>query len=91
MIKVKEAVAEARNAAKDFFDNNPLVDLQLEEVEYDETTNTWMITLGFNVEDMSPVHGIGAAFSNQKYIRKYKLFKVNGETGKVMSMKIRKI
>lgn len=46
MLEVKEAVAAARNAAKDFFDETPLNDLQLEEVEYEETSAAWLITLG---------------------------------------------
>lgn len=92
MLEVKEAVAAARNAAKDFFDETPLNDLQLEEVEYEETSAAWLITLGFNVKNMNPMSGIGAALGgNQQYIRKYKIFCIDAITGKVKSMKIREV
>lgn len=92
MLDVKEAVALARDAARDFFDETPLNDLQLEEVEYDDPTETWLITLGFNVKNMNPMSGLGAALSGgQQYIRKYKIFSIDAQSGKVKSMKIREV
>ncbi len=92
MLEVKEAVSAAREAARDFFDETPLNDLQLEEVEFEDSTETWLITLGFNVKNMNPMSGLGAALSGgQQFIRKYKVFSIDANSGKVKSMKIREV
>lgn len=93
MLDVKEAVQVAKNAAVDFLaDDTELQELLLEEVELDDAHNLWLITLGFNVPDKSPLHGLGAALSGRSpFTRKYKVFSVDSETGKVKAMKIRTV
>lgn len=92
MLDVKEAVTAARHSAKEFFEGSPLDDLQLEEVEYDESSQAWLITLGFNVKSLNPLSGLGAAFGGtQQYTRKYKVFCIDATTGSVRSMKIREV
>jgi len=57
----------------------------VEEVEYVEDVNEWHITLGYvPVEGPNP---FGYAMGQ----RDYKIFRINAETGAVLSMKIRKI
>lgn len=86
---VKEAVNKAMAAASDLFGPEMLNNLQLEEVDFDERTGTWQITLGFDVPNTNPMKGIGAALSGDRmYIRKYKVFHVDS-TGNVKSVKIR--
>jgi hypothetical protein len=86
---VKEAVNKAMAAASDLFSQEMLNNLQLEEVDFDEQTGTWQITLGFDVPNTNPMKGIGAALSGDRmYIRKYKVFHVDA-TGNVKSVKIR--
>ena len=75
--------------ANDFFGQEILTNLQLEEVDFDEQAGTWQITLGFDVPDTNPLKGIGAALSgDHMYIRKYKVFHVDAG-GNVTSIKIR--
>ena len=92
MIEVKDAVLSAKKAAKDFLSEDvQLDDLLLEEVEFDEPENTWLITLGFNVVNRNAMRGIGAALAGVQYIMKYKTFSIDADTGRVKAMKIRDI
>lgn len=92
MIDVKEAVQSAKDAAKDFLaEDVALDDLLLEEVEFHDAENTWLITLGFNVLNKNAMRGIGATLAGNQYIRKYKAFSIDAETGKVKAMKIRDV
>lgn len=92
MIEVKDAVQYAKTAAKDFLaEDVTLDDLLLEEVEFNDSENTWLITLGFDVINKNAMRGIGAALAGVQYIRKYKTFIIDAETGKVKAMKIREV
>jgi hypothetical protein len=84
MIAVKEAVVSATDFAKALLDSERASQLRLEEVE--ETTadgsDVWLITLS-----MPQINSFG--FPSQR--REYKTFTVDGQTGKVHSMKIREL
>jgi hypothetical protein len=84
MLTVRDAAKSALNFYKDIYPdiNGELI----EEVEFDSNRNFWLITLSF------PVGFEPQSFSNllqPKVERKYKIFEINAETGKVESMKIR--
>lgn len=92
MVEVKEAITKATQAAQEYlgnFENDS--DLKLEEVEHNHSENQWLITLGFNERKINILHNIGKAFSDNQYIRKYKIFNIDENTGEVLSMKIRNI
>ncbi|MFP3494357.1 hypothetical protein SB759_09025 [Pseudomonas sp. SIMBA_059] len=92
MIEVKDAVKVAKAAANDFLGQEmALNDLMLEEVELDPNSNTWAITLGFNVPNPNRLQRIGAALSGEIFSRKYKTFIIDAQTGEFRSMKIREI
>lgn len=95
MIAAKEAVKIARDAYLDLYEDasqDEARDLQLEEVQWDASQNEWQVTLGFNVKNANPLKGIGAALGGERlYVRKYKLFHIDAQTGKVRSMKIREV
>jgi hypothetical protein len=77
MIDVKTAVQQAIDYVREFADLLPPRDLRLEETELTDDGD-WLITLSF-VEN--PV------IQN----RSYKAFRINGETGAVISMKVRSL
>lgn len=58
-------------------------DVQLEEVELTEDGKYWLITLSYPIPPISVI--------KQLKKREYKVFKINVETGKVQSMKIREV
>lgn len=87
-IGVKEAVQAARAAVQELLPASDLNDLQLEEVEQSEDEKYWLITLGF-YERPTGIESQINPFA--KGARKYKLFKVDAESGKVRAMKIRTV
>jgi hypothetical protein len=93
MIDVKEAVKSAMQAIHEFYDQPKFTDLTLEEVE--QTDNEWLITLSFVVPNQTPIKNnlfaMTAAANDRQYLRKYKIFTINTESGQVRSMKIREL
>ncbi|MGB3205869.1 MAG: hypothetical protein WBB28_12840 [Crinalium sp.] len=98
MIDVRNAVQLATNYLQDIDSIYPptshLQDLRVEEVEISEDKTYWFITLGFIVPN------VGQPFPNQNPLgistltkpdRQYKIFKIDADTGDVLSMKIREL
>ena len=84
MIDVKEATTKAREYLQSFFPDAEKV--QLEEVELTDDKAHWFITLSY--EGVS--NSVASSLLVGKSVR-YKLFKLDAETGEVISMKIRDI
>ena len=92
MIDVKQAVKAAIDAAIEFYAGREIKGVQLEEVEKSTYDKEWLVTLSFFVPDPNPpvsIIDLAMQSSNKKYERKYKVFKVNVDSGDVTSMKIR--
>lgn len=71
----------------------PLEKLRVEEVNYSETDNTWLITLGWNDKEFEKSIGsttliTGASAESQ---RTYKVLHIDAETGDVKKMVRRNI
>jgi hypothetical protein len=83
-----DARAAASAAAAYFKELYPNVTaFSLEEVELSEDGTHWSITLSFEIQ---PTQGLGMlAFQPPK--TKFKVFKVDAKTGRVVAMKIRKL
>jgi hypothetical protein len=64
-------------------------DLRLEETELSEDRQYWLITLGYDrpIPSHNDLFG-GIAGIINKYQREWRVFKVDAETGEVLSMKI---
>ncbi len=101
MITGKEAVQIAFEFAADMYDEE-LIDLTLEEIELAQDEDFWLITLGFTRTYTKPVQvqstsGLAEALSISPKIRErminreYKLIKVDVNSGKAVSMKIRAV
>ncbi len=84
MINVKEATAKAKEYLNTFFPEAERV--QLEEVELTDDKAYWFITLSY--EGVS--NSVASSLLVGKSVR-YKLFKLDAESGEVISMKIRDI
>lgn len=95
IIDVKEAITAAFNALREFYHDNSFSNLALEEVELSDDEKYWYITLGYDVPNPnrtdSPVELTVGGGSSKKYIRNFKIFKIDAGTGKVKSMRIREI
>jgi hypothetical protein len=84
MIDVKEATQKVKAYLVSFFPEAEKV--QLEEVELTDDKSHWYITLSY--EGMS--HSVASSLLVGKSVR-YKIFKLDAESGEVISMKIRDI
>jgi hypothetical protein len=84
MIDVKEATDKAKSHLNAFFPDAEKV--QLEEVELTEDKTYWFITLSY--EGVS--NSVASSLLVGKSVR-YKIFKMDAESGEVISMKIRDI
>jgi hypothetical protein len=84
-VSVMDAVKQASNYLQQFYPK--LEDLLVEEVEICDGGDYWRITLGF--ADPTYKAGITAAFAPERKPRIYKVFKMDRQTGEIVSMKIR--
>jgi hypothetical protein len=82
MIDAKKAVDIANNYLKSVYEAS-FPGLQLEEIELSEDQKFWLITLGYIAPGASPF-----LYPPPK---EYKSFKIDSETGNVISMKIRQV
>ena len=78
MIDVKTAVRAAIGYVNEFREYIPPRDIRLEETEYDEDRRHWVITLSFVENDITG-------------FRSYKVFRIDANSGDVMSMKVRSV
>ncbi len=89
MLDVKKAAQVAFEYFDDLYENAPVSNVLLEEVEKVETEGrtVWHITLGFVDEGA----GGGAIAAMTRKPRRYKRFEIDAETGEVLSMTIRSV
>jgi hypothetical protein len=96
-MEVKEAVVRAKDYVREVFADESISNLGLDEVVYDDFSNTWDITIGFSRPWSAPhsVSSYGAAFSKliqdisvQPLKRSFKIVKID-DTGKILSLKNR--
>jgi len=85
MLDVKEAAQRASDYFASLFPKDLAANARLEEVELTDDGQYWLITLGFPVSDTLGFFGV------TRTPRDYKQFKIDAETGKVVSMKIRNV
>lgn len=94
MIAIQEAVQRAADFCKQIYPEAQ--DILLEEVEREEE-KFWLITISFLIQatrrDGGGFPGMAAAMEQMlpRLERRYKSLKVDGQTGEVVSMKIREL
>lgn len=85
-LEVKQAVDIAKRYVADLFADEGVVNLGLEEIDYDEDHEVWRITLGFSrVRDLSG-HELNHVFATSR--RDYKVVSID-HSGRVLSVKNR--
>jgi hypothetical protein len=85
MIAIGEAVKAALGFAQALYGLDDVERLTLEEVEPTEDERFWMVTLGIPAA-LQPVELIARRNGSERY----KVFKVDAQTGQVLSMKMRR-
>lgn len=91
MIDVKQAVNNSILFLNNMYpDSNIFQDVLLEEAEFSSDKNFWFITIGFDRIKKDSTSPLLRGISHPKFHREYKIFKVDSNSGEVISMKIRK-
>ena len=86
-IDAKQAVTNAVAYFQEFFPQHAKSNMLLEELEESSDGKRWLVTLGYD----TPNREIRTAVFGSTITRAYKVFSVDITTGKVVSVKIRKV
>ena len=91
-MEVKTAVAMAKKAISDLFEEEGIRNLGLEEVEFDDKSGTWRVTIGFSRSWDAPPNSslaalAGAIAANSQSRRSYKLVLIDDAQQKVLSVR----
>lgn len=89
---VKKAVEIAKDSIKDIFASEEIFNVGLEEVEFDDHSGLWKVTIGFSRPWDAPTNALAAIrqqVSPPK--RSYKVVTINDRTGRFESVKNREM
>ncbi len=86
---VKEAVQKAMEHAQTLFSEEKISNLGLEEVEFDEENNKWLVTIGFSRPWDYSTTAFSVISSPPPPKRSYKVITIDYMTGEVVSIKNR--
>ena len=86
---VKEAVQAAKKHVAEIFADESIANVGLEEVEFDELNQIWVITIGFSRFWGRPGDVIRALDGNMA--RTFKTVRIHDESGRVQSVKHRDV
>ena len=84
-MEVNEAVALAKKYVGEVFAGEPIKNLGLEEVEFDEKSGVWCVTIGFS-RPWDSTGAIAAMFPGK---RDYKVVRISDSDKKMISVKNR--
>jgi hypothetical protein len=90
-VPVKIAVAAAIAYVKELYEGISLRDLLLEEIEYSDASDKWLVTIGFSLPEIKdvPTSVIFPSKTSRELSRRYKTVIIDTESGKPDSMKSR--
>ncbi len=89
-ISVGNAVKIAKEQAGKLFEGETLKNLALEEVELDDAKNQWLVTLGYDSPHLLKRQTGPSLFptTEEERKREYKVFRIDANDGRLISMKI---
>ena len=82
---VKEAVQTAKEYLADLFEAEQITNVGLEEIVFDDTSNSWKITIGFS-RPWDHKNNLVGTLGDGLPERSYKVVSINGDSGKVESL-----
>lgn len=85
-IGLKKAVKLAATYFNELYEDEQLRNVLLEEVEYDNSREVWLITFGYDTSRTETGGIIGS-----RIIRDYKTVQVDASTGGLIALKMRKV
>jgi len=84
---VKQAVSKAKTYVLDLFAEETPANVALEEVEFNNNTSEWLITVGFNRPWDNPNSFLDEDSVLYEPRRSYKVVRISDTTGSVLSVK----
>jgi hypothetical protein len=92
-VPVKIAVAAAIAYVKELYEDISLRDLLLEEIEYSDASDKWLVTIGFSLPETKEVSTsvILPSRTSRELSRRYKTVIIDAVSGAPDSMKIRTV
>jgi hypothetical protein len=92
-LQVKDAVTAAIDYVKELYEGVSLRDLLLEEIEYSNASDKWLVTIGFSLPETKEVSSpvIVPAKTSRELSRRYKTVVIDAISGTPDSMKIRNV
>lgn len=81
---VKEAVRTAKSYVAELFTDETIGNVGLKEVEFNDTSNNWEVTIGFSRPWQTS--SLATALGNKLPARSYKLVCINDDDGRVISL-----
>ena len=85
MRTVKEAVQTAMDLLNELYDTRKFADILLEAVEMVADGRQWSVTIGFSRKALS--ENVMEAIGSKKYLRSRKEFRIDADSGDLISMK----
>lgn len=83
---VKQAVKIAKTKIADLFADEEIEDIGLEAVEFDDSLDGWIVTIGFS-RPWDQKNALTAALGEGQMGRSYKVLHIAGKDGRMVSMR----
>jgi hypothetical protein len=96
-IAMQDAVRIAKTQAQQLFEGDDMAHLMLEEVDFDEAKQVWLVTLGYDSHQVIKTTKGGLPLfpstetTEEKRLRIYKTFQIDASDGRLISMKMRDV
>ena len=82
---VKEAVQIAKEYLTELYKSEQITNVGLEEIVFDDTSNSWKVTIGFS-RPWDHKNNLVGTLGDGLPERSYKVVSINGDSGKVESL-----
>ncbi len=90
-MKVEEAITRAKAFVREVFANEEVSQIRLEEVEFDDNDNAWLVTIGLMRPIITKQEHMPSYLSQAPLKRTYKVVKIADDGGAIPSVKIRQL
>jgi hypothetical protein len=88
---VKQAVMVAKTFILDLYQEENPTNVGLEEIELDQASNEWVVTVGFSRPWDEPRNALAALAAPPATRRSFKVVRISNESEQVLSVKNREV
>jgi hypothetical protein len=88
-MNIKEAVSRAKQHIYDLYAEETVANVGLEEVEFDDQYNKWIVTIGFSRPWDEPRNALASLAQSPFPRRSYKIIRISDNKDNILSVKNR--